>query len=126
MRTIYDYLFLKLYQLMKKTPGKRTADNGALCFLVTALFFYTIPFLGFLIDNLTGKVEKWIFMVIALSYAYLLFKINERYFIQNGELARVVDKHKNESNTKSVLGFIAAIAFVLFSFVAFFLFLSFF
>jgi hypothetical protein len=126
MKRLYDYLFLKLYLLMKRTPGKRTADDAALWLLVIALFFYSAPFLVFLIDYSFGKMQFWIWIAIVLSYGYVLYKINKRYFIDKGELTLIVDKYKNESSASSTMGFIAAIAFELFSFIAFFLFLSFF
>jgi hypothetical protein len=126
MKRLYDYLFLKLYELMKKTPGKRTADDAALWLLVIALFFYSAPFLLFLVDYSFGKLEFWIWIVIVLLYGYVLYKINSRYFIDKGELTLIADRHKNESSMRSTMGFIAAITFELFSFIAFFLFLSFF
>lgn len=124
MRRLYDYLFLKLYELMRKTPGKRTAADAALWLLVIGLFFYSAPFLLFLLDYSFGKLELWIWIVIVLLYGYLLYKINNRYFIDKGKLTLIAIRHKNDSSIRSVMGFIAAITFVLFSFVAFFLLLS--
>lgn len=123
MKRMYDYLFLKLYQLMKKTPGKRTADDAALWLLVIALFFYSAPFFFFLIDYSLGKMQFWIWLAIMLSYAYLLYKSNKRYFFEKGNIAIILDRYKNESSGQSNIGFIAVIVFELFSFVAFFLFL---
>lgn len=120
---MYDYLFLKLYLLMKKTPGKRTADDAALWLLVIALFFYSAPILLFLIDFSLGKMQFWSWVAIMLSYAYLLYKSNKRYFFDKGNLAIILDRYRNESNLKMNLGFIGAIVFELLSFVAFFLFL---
>lgn len=123
MKGMYDYLFLKLYLLMKKTPGKRTADDAALWLLVIALFFYSAPILLFLIDFSLGKMQFWSWVAIMLSYAYLLYKSNKRYFFDKGNLAIILDRYINESSLKMNLGFIGAIVFELLSFVAFFLFL---
>jgi hypothetical protein len=57
MKMLYGYIFLKLYQMMKRMPGKKTADDAALWLLTIALFFYTVPFLLFVIDHSFEEIK---------------------------------------------------------------------
>jgi Ca2+/Na+ antiporter len=124
MKMLYGYIFLKLYQMMKRTPGKKTADDAALWLLTIALFFYTVPFLLFVIDHSFEEIKFLILIILMLLYGYFVFIINKKHFIDNKELTLIIDRHKNESKMSSRVGYAAVIIFELFSFFAFFLSLS--
>jgi len=125
MRNLYDYYYLRLYQLMKKTPGRRTADDAALMLLLIALFFYTSPFLFFAIDYVFGKVEFWIWVLSIGLYSSLIFFANKKYFIDGNRLSTIEHKFSGESVGQRQLRGAIVILIELFSFIAFFLFLRF-
>ena len=126
MKTIYGYFFLKLYNMMLRTPGKKTADHSAIILICLTLFFFTLPFLFLLLEKVSKETNFgfWVIASLGLLYAYFLFKINEYYFIRKGELNRAIQKFKSESYVMSVVGYTLVIGVCLFSFVAFFLLLK--
>lgn len=108
---------------MKKTPGRRTADDAALMLLLIALFFYTSPFLFFVIDYVFGKVEFWIWALSIGLYSSLIFLVNKKYFIDGNRVSTIEHKFSGESIRQRRLGFLIVILIELSSFISFFLFL---
>lgn len=106
---------------MKKTPGKRSADDAASWLLALAIFFYTSPMLMFFLDRIFGKIQFLLWISIVLIYAYVLFKLNSLFFMDNTNQITSFDRFKNESKSKRIFGSISAVAFILLSFWVFFL-----
>lgn len=121
MKNIYISLFSRIYFLMKETPGKRSADDAASWLLALAIFFYTSPMLMFFLDRIFGKIQFLLWISIVLIYAYVLFKLNSLFFMDNTNQITSFDRFKNESKSKRIFGSISAVAFILLSFWVFFL-----
>ena len=129
MKGCYDYVFIKLYLLMKKTPGGKTADESALLLISTMLFFYSLPFIAFLLDSFMGikKMEFWFWMILISLYMIFLYKINKRYFIEKQNLVLILDRyrHINEGRVRRIGGYAIAVLIVVLSLPACFLILKF-
>lgn len=121
---IYEYLFFKIFQLMKMTPGRKTAFDSTLSFLTVTLFLYTSSIILFVFDVLFGLSNLWIIIIIAVLYTYMLYKINKIYFVNKGRIKLINERFKDESKLISLIGYIISIFIILFSLVGFFLVLS--
>lgn len=120
MKDFYVSLFARLYFLMKQTPGKRSAGDAVSWLLAVAIFFYTSPVLLFILDRIFGKIQFLLWIAIVLMYAFVIFKLNNSFFIDQANQITSAERYKNESKAKRIFGSISAVAFVLSSFCAFF------
>jgi hypothetical protein len=123
MKNLYGYFFFKLYNLMLKTPGKKTAADAAIKLMCIAQFFYTFPIVIFLIFRI-GKFEFWIWAVATLGYGFFLNWLNQSYFIKKDELGRLRKIFSDESKNNNAVGNVVIVVIWLLSPVTFFILLS--
>lgn len=119
---MYHYIFYKLYRYMLTNPNSNLALNGAVIYLCLGLLFYSIT-----IDLLLNKFFKLhsmsgsLFIIIGLSYAFLIYYFNYWYFRRNELYLKIEKKFINESEKQRVLGNIFVSIFVFGSIIFFLL-----
>lgn len=126
MRTIYEYVFFKLYKLMLMTPGRKTADHSAIILICIAFFFYSLPLFFLLLEAFSFSVNMsfWVIAVLGLLYAYLLLKINESYFLRKNKIVKVLERFGGESTIIRISGYFFVVGVWLLCFPAFFILLK--
>ena len=107
---------------MLTTPNAKLAVNGAVIYLCISLYIYTLT-----IDLLLNKFFKLhpmsgtVFMIVILSYGFLIYSFNYWYFRKDGLYLYIEKRFINESEKKKVLGNIFVSIFVFGSIISFML-----
>lgn len=98
---------------MLTTPNSNLALNGAVIYLCISLYIYSLT-----IDLLLNKFFKLhsmsgsLFMIVVLSYAFLIYFFNYYYFRKDDLYLKIEKRFINESEKMRVLGNIFAAIFV--------------
>jgi len=112
MKTVYYYLYYRIYSLWKKMPGRDHAFSAmaALCLIIG----YNLLSLMILIDSHYDiPINKGKNLVVFL--VILLFVSNYFIFVHKERFKKIVERFKNESKNNKIASSIGIIFLVIFT-----------
>lgn len=118
MKTIYNYLFYKIYRLINRLGNYDVAFSAMMPF-ITLIYLNIITIMFFIkpINNINKANYKIVIIIIGV----FLLVINYFFFIYKNKYKRLIKQFENETKRQQVLGSLLVSSYAILSFILFFI-----
>jgi flagellar biosynthesis component FlhA len=107
----YEYLYVHLYKVTARIK-KSDARYFALLYLSAISLFLVLPLFIILVSML-GEIPKFLFLLLALAFAYLVYWANEKCIYNKKVFKKALVLFNKENRFQRAAGYTVSIGFLI-------------